>query len=219
MKKKRSDIYREKYKKKPESKIEKNFTQKDKRKNSKKKIKAKKGLKYTLRRFFIAFLLLFILAIAIFFLTSKNPQQSIDAAMESIKEMNVKKQNDYFEKIDEITATLQESYIGKESRSNEFAKAVFENLEYKIEKIEKNKDGTLKAYLEIKNSDFVDVYNNTNKKSEDFYSEYLKNLRNPKNKKIKTECELILVKKFHGYRIFESEEFVSGILGGEVLKN
>ena len=61
---------------------------------------------------------------------------------------------------------------------------------------------------------YVDIYDNLEHKDEDIHKEYVKKLKNKNQDKLTTTAKLILDKKFTYYEIYESRDFVNGILGG-----
>ncbi|MDO4593816.1 MAG: hypothetical protein Q4B52_00425 [Tissierellia bacterium] len=159
----------------------------------------------------IYILTIFLLCIIAFFVNAKNPKQTVEYAMKQIKNANIEKQKEVFDKMGYVSETMGDYYTDDEKIKQEFLKACFSNLDYEILSEDKREDG---VYVKIKvdNINYMQVFENTDLVN-DFDQVYFENLRHADDKKSK-EVEILLKKKFHGYYILESEDFIDATIGG-----
>lgn len=146
-----------------------------------------------------------------------KPQVTIDKAVASIKDGDIKKQEEYFDRLGKMDEILASAYSEDDKEKEEFLKATYSNLEVKVKSEEKTDQG-LMVHVEVSNIDFIDVLDSLKKEDPNFHRAYMDALEKEAKNKNKKEAKLLLKRKFTGYDIYEDKEFVNGILGG-TLKN
>lgn len=164
----------------------------------------------------IKLLLVFIILMIPLFLYQKfinTPQRTIKRAVSSIKNLDYEKQEKYFDKIINVEDILKKSYSSDKKEQEEFLKANFANLKVDVKGKKKTKDG-LEVEVDVTNISYVDVYDNLKNKDTNVHATYIKNLSNDKQNKLTIRAKLLLEKKFTYYKIYESRDFVNGLLGG-----
>lgn len=164
----------------------------------------------------IKLLLVFIILMIPLFLYQKfinTPQRTIKRAVSSIKNLDYEKQEKYFDKITNVEDILKKSYSSDKKEQEEFLKANFANLKVDVKGKKKIKDG-LEVEVDVTNISYVDVYDNLKNKDTNVHATYIKNLSNDKQNKLTIRSKLLLEKKFTYYKIYESRDFVNGLLGG-----
>ena len=164
----------------------------------------------------IKLLLVFIILMIPLFLYQKfinTPQRTIKRAVSSIKNLDYEKQEKYFDKITNVEDILKKSYSSDKKEQEEFLKANFANLKDDVKGKKKTKDG-LEVEVDVTNISYVDVYDNLKNKDTNVHATYIKNLSNDKQNKLTIRSKLLLEKKFTYYKIYESKDFVNGLLGG-----
>ncbi|OFO41658.1 hypothetical protein HMPREF3045_01180 [Anaerococcus sp. HMSC075B03] len=179
----------------------------DKRRNRKKRKQRDRLIKL---------LLVFIILMIPLFLYQKfinTPQRTIKRAVSSIKNLDYEKQEKYFDKITNVEDILKKSYSSDKKEQEEFLKANFANLKVDVKGKKKTKDG-LEVEVDVTNISYVDVYDNLKNKDTNVHATYIKNLSNDKQNKLTIRAKLLLEKKFTYYKIYESRDFVNGLLGG-----
>lgn len=164
----------------------------------------------------IKLLLVFIILMIPLFLYQKfinTPQRTINKAVVSIKNLDYEKQEKYFDKITNVEDILKKSYSSDKKEQEEFLKANFANLKVDVKSKKRTKDG-LEVEVDVTNISYVDVYDNLKNKETNVHATYIKNLSNDKQNKLTIRSKLLLEKKFTYYKIYESRDFVNGLLGG-----
>lgn len=164
----------------------------------------------------IKLLLVFIILMIPLFLYQKfinTPQRTINKAVSSIKNLDYENQEKYFDKITNVEDILKKSYSSDKKEQEEFLKANFANLKVDVKGKKKTKDG-LEVEVDVTNISYVDVYDNLKNKDTNVHATYIKNLSNDKQNKLTIRSKLLLEKKFTYYKIYESRDFVNGLLGG-----
>lgn len=164
----------------------------------------------------IKLLLVFIILMIPLFLYQKfinTPQRTINKAVASIKNLDYENQEKYFDKITNVEDILKKSYSSDKKEQEEFLKANFANLKVDVKGKKKTKDG-LEVEVDVTNISYVDVYDNLKNKDTNVHATYIKNLSNDKQNKLTIRSKLLLEKKFTYYKIYESKDFVNGLLGG-----
>lgn len=206
-------------KKRSEAFLEKSQTNRQNtNKYNNKKIQDKKRIrrKRKQRDSLIKLLLVFIILMIPLFLYQKfinTPQRTIKRAVSSIKNLDYENQEKYFDKITNVEDILKKSYSSDKKEQEEFLKANFANLKVDVKGKKKTKDG-LEVEVDVTNISYVDVYDNLKNKDTNVHATYIKNLSNDKQNKLTIRAKLLLEKKFTYYKIYESRDFVNGLLGG-----
>lgn len=179
-----------------------------KRNNIRRKRRSNRGLVYI---FFII-----VIALIGFTVTKKSPEETFNSGIEAIKDADISQQEEIFDKMDEVSQIMAKYYSDDKNIQEEFLKSAFYNLDAKIVSVEENKNGVY-IIAEISNVNYMKIYNDLNY-SADLDSIYFDSLKNS-SKLEKREAEVLLIKKFHGYKICESEEFINACIGGALNKN
>lgn len=206
-------------KKRSEAFLEKSQTNRQNtNKYNNKKIQDKKRIRRKRKRrdSLIKLLFVFIILMIPLFLYQKfinTPQRTINRAVSSIKNLDYEKQEKYFDKITNVEDILKKSYSSDKKEQEEFLKANFANLKVDVKGKKKTKDG-LEVEVDVTNISYVDVYDNLKNKDTNVHATYIKNLSNDKQNKLTIRAKLLLEKKFTYYKIYESRDFVNGLLGG-----
>lgn len=206
-------------KKRSEAFLEKSQTNRQNtNKYNNKKIQDKKRIrrKRKQRDSLIKLLFVFIILMIPLFLYQKfinTPQRTINKAVASIKNLDYENQEKYFDKITNVEDILKKSYSSDKKEQEEFLKANFANLKVDVKGKKKTKDG-LEVEVDVTNISYVDVYDNLKNKDTNVHATYIKNLSNDKQNKLTIRAKLLLEKKFTHYKIYESRDFVNGLLGG-----
>lgn len=206
-------------KKRSEAFLEKSQTNRQNtNKYNNKKIQDKKRIrrKRKQRDSLIKLLFVFIILMIPLFLYQKfinTPQRTINKAVASIKNLDYENQEKYFDKITNVEDILKKSYSSDKKEQEEFLKANFANLKVDVKGKKKTKDG-LEVEVDVTNISYVDVYDNLKNKDTNVHATYIKKLSNEKQNKLTIRAKLLLEKKFTYYKIYESRDFVNGILGG-----
>lgn len=138
---------------------------------------------------------------------------SINKAVASVKDADIKKQEEYFEKLGQINEDLAESYSDDQKEREDFLKASYANLDVNIKSEEKSDKG-LVVIVEVSNTDPIAVLDRVKKDDPNFHRAYMDALSKESKNKNKKEAKLLLKRKFTGYKIYEDRDFVDGILGG-----
>lgn len=206
-------------KKRSEAFLEKSQTSRQNtNKYNNKKIQDKKRIrrKRKQRDRLIKLLLVFIILMIPLFLYQKfinTPQRTIKRAVSSIKNLDYENQEKYFDKITNVEDILKKSYSSDKKEQEEFLKANFANLKVDVKSKKRTRDG-LEVEVDVTNISYVDVYDNLKNKDTNVHATYIKNLSNDKQNKLTIRAKLLLEKKFTYYKIYESRDFVNGLLGG-----
>ena len=203
-KKKRSEAFAEK--------SQRNRSQRSDRisRNKKRELRRKK---YRRRRIIslVVFVLILLSTLFIYQKFINTPQRSINKAVEAIKDLDYDKQNKYFDKIVKVEDVLKQSYSTNKKEQEEFLKANFKNLHVLVKDKKKTKDG-LEVDVEVSNVCYIDVFDNL--KKDRLHETFIKELSDEKQEEKTVRAKLLLDKKFSYYKIYESRDFVDGILGG-----
>ena len=212
-KKKRSEIFAEKFKENNISREYRKTTKKSNRENIARRDLRRK--KYRRRRI-ASFALFVLILLSLIFLYQKfynTPQRSINKAVNSIKTLNYDKEEKYFDKMVKVEDVLKESYSSDKTEQDEFLKANFANLTVDVKNKKKTKDG-LEVEVDVTNVCYVDIYDKLDKKNGNPHADYVRKLADENQDKVTIRAKLLLEKNFTYYKIYESRDFVDGILGG-----
>ncbi|MDD7305047.1 MAG: hypothetical protein PUG67_00505 [Peptoniphilaceae bacterium] len=167
------------------------------------------------RFLFLKIFCILLIFLAIYQYRVSKVEVSINKAVEAIKEADLKKQETYFDKLADINQTLAASYSDDSSQKEEFLKTLYENLDLKIKSEEKTEKGTL-VQVEVSNIDFIKVFDTIKKDDPNFHRDYINALEKESKDKIKKDAQLLLKRRFTGYKIYEDRDFIDGILGGSL---
>lgn len=170
------------------------------------------------RRTFGPYILIFILIIASVFFISRSISHNVDRTVARI-ESAIKNDDEAFmkenmDRIDLIFDVLKKSYSEDEVKQEDFIKNNFKNLDIKV----LNKldiDGGKEISLRISNVNYVEEFDKVkNIEEANQHEEYMRKLSASDAKLKNTDAKIFLKKKLFGYDIYESREFINGIIGG-----
>ena len=170
------------------------------------------------RRTFGPYILIFILLIASVFFISRSISHNVDRTVARI-ESAIKSDDELFmkenmDRIDLIFDVLKKSYSEDEVKQEDFIKNNFKNLDIKV----LNKldiDGGKEISLRISNVNYVEEFDKVkNIEEANQHEEYMRKLSASDAKLKNTDAKIFLKKKLFGYDIYESREFINGIIGG-----
>ncbi|MGO3018519.1 MAG: hypothetical protein ACTIH2_05130 [Anaerococcus sp.] len=167
---------------------------------------------------FLIGLVAIVLTLFFYQLYIRKPEVTINKAVLAIKDDDLKKQEDYFDKISNINEILGSAYSEDEEEREEFLKSNYSNLEVKVKSKEKTENGLI-VKVEVSNIDFLEVLDSIKTDDSSFHRTYMQALEKENIEKNKTEAKLILKRRFSGYKIYEDKDFVDGILGGVLKEN
>lgn len=167
---------------------------------------------------FLIGLVAIVLTLFFYQLYIRKPEVTINKAVLAIKDDDLKKQEDYFDKISNINEILGSAYSEDEEEREEFLKSNYSNLEVKVKSKEKTANGLI-VKVEVSNIDFLEVLDSIKTDDSSFHRTYMQALEKENIEKNKTEAKLILKRRFSGYKIYEDKDFVDGILGGVLKEN
>lgn len=169
------------------------------------------------RRTFGPYILIFILlSAAIFFgvrSLSHNVDRTVDRIEKAIKTDDVAFMEDNMDRLDVIFEVLKKSYSEDPEKQADFVRNNFKNLDIKV----LNKldiDGGIEVTLKISNVNYVECFDAVkNLEEENQHEAYMKELSKDGADIKNTDAKIFLKKKLFGYEIYESREFINGIIG------
>lgn len=183
-------------------------------KGSRSRKRAEKRRQRRIKRRLTNLACLAIIFLFVYQLVVSNVSRTVDRAMASIINSDYQAQEENFERVKDINDILKESFSDDPNLQEEFLMAYYKNLTYEIVAKEKTEDG-LEVSLRLKNLDYVEVFDEVSaKEGEEMDRDFIKALEAGEGKAYTTEGKLLLVRKFSGYDIYESRDFINGILGG-----
>lgn len=170
------------------------------------------------RRTFGPYILIFLLlAAAIFFgvrSLSHNVDRTVDRIEKAIKTDDVAFMEGNMDRLDVIFEVLKKSYSDDKEKQDEFVRNNFKNLDIKVlNKVEI--DGGMEVSLKISNVNYVTCFDKVkNLEKENQHEAYMKELSKDGAEVKSTDAKIFLKKKLFGYEIYESRDFINGIIGG-----
>lgn len=169
------------------------------------------------RKTFGPYILIFILlSAAIFFgvrSLSHNVDRTVDRIEKAIKTDDIAFMEDNMDRIDVIFEVLKKSYSEDAKKQDDFVRNNFKNLD--IEDLNKlDIDGGMEVTLKISNVNYVECFEKVkNLEEENQHEAYMKELSKDGADIKSTDAKIFLKKKLFGYEIYESREFINGIIG------
>lgn len=170
------------------------------------------------RRTFGPYILILILLMTSIFFVARSISHNVDRTVARI-ESAIKNDDELFmkenmDRIDLIFEVLKKSYSEDEVKQKDFVKNNFKNLDIKV----LNKldiDGGKEISLRISNVNYVEEFDKVKNIEEiNQHEEYMRKLSASDAKLKNTDAKIFLKKKLFGYDIYESREFINGIIGG-----
>ena len=170
------------------------------------------------RRTFGPYILIFILLVAAIFFGTRSLSHNVDRTVEKI-EKSIKTDDTAFmennmDRLDLIFEVLKKSYSDDKNEQDEFVRNNFKNLDIKV----LNKpaiDGGMEVTLKISNINYVESFEEIKHlEKENQHEAYMRELSKDGADVKSTDAKIFLKKKLFGYEIYESREFINGILGG-----
>lgn len=169
------------------------------------------------RRTFLPYIGIFILAIiCIFFITRKvshNVDRTIAKVEKAIKTDDTSFMSEHTDRLDIIFEVLKKSYSDEEAKQDDFIRNNFKNLKIEVTNT-LDIEGGKEVSLKVSNVNYVEAYDRVKTTEEELRHEaYMKELSKDGADTKETESKVFLKKKLFGYDIYESREFINGILG------
>lgn len=170
------------------------------------------------RKTFGPYILIFILLSAAIFFGVRSLSHSVDRTVDriekSIKTDDVAFMEDNMDRLDVIFEVLKKSYSEDTKKQDEFIRNNFKNLD--IEVLNKpDIEGGVEVTLKISNINYVESFNAVkNLEEENQHEAYMKELSKDGADIKSTDAKIFLKRKLFGYEIYESREFINGIIGG-----
>lgn len=170
------------------------------------------------RRTFGPYILILILLMTSIFFIARSISHNVDRTVARI-ESAIKNDDELFmkenmDRIDLIFEVLKKSYSEDEVKQKDFVKNNFKNLDIKV----LNKldiDGGKEISLRISNVNYVEEFDKVKNIEEiNQHEEYMRKLSASDANLKNTDAKIFLKKKLFGYDIYESREFINGIIGG-----
>ena len=169
------------------------------------------------RRTFGPYILIFILlSAAIFFgvrSLSHNVDRTVDRIEKAIKTDDVSFMEENMDRLDVIFEVLKKSYSEDPEKQADFVRNNFKNLDIKV----LNKpdiDGGIEVTLKVSNVNYVECFEAVKHlEKENQHEAYMKELSKDGADIKSTDAKIFLKKKLFGYEIYESREFINGIIG------
>lgn len=170
------------------------------------------------RRTFGPYILILILLMTSIFFVARSISHNVDRTVARI-ESAIKNDDELFmkenmDRIDLIFDVLKKSYSEDEVKQKDFVKNNFKNLDIKV----LNKldiDGGKEISLRISNVNYVEEFDKVKNIEEiNQHEEYMRKLSASDANLKNTDAKIFLKKKLFGYDIYESREFINGIIGG-----
>lgn len=169
------------------------------------------------RKTFGPYILIFILlSAAIFFgvrSLSHNVDRTVDRIEKAIKTDDVSFMEENMDRLDVIFEVLKKSYSEDPEKQADFVRNNFKNLD--IEVLNKPEiDGGIEVTLKISNVNYVECFEEVKHlEKENQHEAYMKELSKDGADIKSTDAKIFLKKKLFGYEIYESREFINGIIG------
>ena len=169
------------------------------------------------RKTFGPYILIFILlSAAIFFgvrSLSHNVDRTVDRIEKAIKTDDVAYMEDNMDRLDVIFEVLKKSYSEDAQKQDDFVRNNFKNLDIEVlNKLEI--DGGMEVTLKISNVNYVECFEEVKHlEKENQHEAYMKELSKDGADIKSTDAKIFLKKKLFGYEIYESREFINGIIG------
>lgn len=170
------------------------------------------------RKTFGPYVLIFVLlAAAIFFglrSLSHNVDRTVNRIEKAIKTDDTAYMEENMDRLDVIFEVLKKSYSDDEKKQDEFVRNNFKNLD--IEVLNKlDIEGGMEVTLKISNVNYVDCFDKIKHLEEENQHEaYMKELSKDGAEVKSSDAKIFLKKKLFGYEIYESRDFINGIIGG-----
>lgn len=170
------------------------------------------------RRTFGPYILIFILlSAAVFFgvrSLSHNVDRTVDRIEKATKTDDIAFMEDNMDRLDVIFEVLKKSYSDDSEKQEEFVRNNFKNLDIKVlNKLEI--DRGMEVTLKISNVNYINCFDKVkNLEEENQHEAYMRELSKDGAEVKSTDAKIFLKKKLFGYEIYESRDFINGIIGG-----
>lgn len=152
---------------------------------------------------------------SIYHMYQTNVDRNIREMTEAIESFDQEYLEANTDRLPIILDALKKSYSEDESKQEEFYENLFKNLEITV--IDKEKRGAGKEVkVSVTNVNYIDVYDKVqeSENEEKIHSDYMLTLADPNQEKNTHEATLFLERKFSGFKIYESRDFINAIIGG-----
>lgn len=167
------------------------------------------------RKTFIPYILIFILLSLCIFFIARRLSHSVDRTVASLETAIKTGDRSYMEnntdRLDLIYEVLKKSYSEDGEKQDEFIKNNFKNLDIKVLNT-LDIEGGREISLNVSNVNYIEAFDEVKNTEDDFkHQAYMEELSKAEVKN--TDAKIFLKKKLFGYEIYESREFINGILG------
>lgn len=144
-----------------------------------------------------------------------NVDRSVKKLEEAIRTEDMAYLEENTDRLPLILDVLKKSYSEDGAKQEDFYKNMFENLDIEVINQEKNKLGK-DVKVKVINVNYIDAYDSIEEMDDEskIHQAYMELLASPSTQSSEIESSLYLKRKFSGYEIYESKEFINAILGG-----
>ncbi|WP_311491363.1 hypothetical protein [uncultured Anaerococcus sp.] len=170
------------------------------------------------RRTFGPYFLIFILFVAAIFFGARSLSHNVDRTVarieKAIKTDDTAFMEENMDRLDVIFEVLKKSYSDDKEKQDEFVRNNFKNLDIKVlNKVDI--DGGMEVSLKISNVNYITCFDKVkNLEKENQHEAYMRELSKDGAEVKSMDAKIFLKKKLFGYEIFESRDFINGIIGG-----
>lgn len=165
--------------------------------------------------YFIMALLIIGIPLGIYQLYISNVDRTVEGLTMAIKTEDMAYLEEKTDRLPMILDVFKKSYSEDQNKQNEFYSNSFENLEIKVIDESKKQMGK-EVKVEVTNVNYIDVYDLVDDESDEdmIHRQYMELLASPTSPKHTYEASIYLKRRFNGYEIYETREFINAILGG-----
>ena len=165
--------------------------------------------------YIIMALLILGIPIGIYKIYVSNVDRNITKLEEAIKMEDMAYLEENTDRLPLILDVLKKSYSEDENKQEDFYENIFSNLD--IEVLDQSRKNLGKEVrVKVTNVNYIDVYDSIEDIDDDekIHKAYIELLNSPSTDRNEHEASLHLKRKFSGYDIYESRDFINAILGG-----
>ena len=183
--------------------------------STKKQHKRPRHRRLSLFPYVIMALLIIGIPFGIYQLYTSNVDRTVKKLDKAIKSHDIEFMEEKTERLPIILDVFEKSYSEDSDKQKEFYDSNFKNLEIQVLETERKPFGK-EVKLSISNVNYIDIYDKVDDSESDdkIHSDYMALLSDPNQEKNTREATIFLKRKFSGYDINESRDFINAILGG-----
>lgn len=164
-------------------------------------------------------LLILGIPIGIYKIYVSNIDRNITKLEEAIKMEDMTYLEKNTDRLPLILDVLKKSYSEDENKQEDFYENIFSNLDIEVlDQTRKSRGKEVK--VKVTNVNYIDVYDSIEDIDDDekIHQAYIELLNSPSTDRSENEATLFFKRKFSGYDIYESRDFINAILGGALEK-